>query len=700
VALVVMERSLDMAALLFWGVLAMLWVGRDEPLMLLAAAGTGALLVLLLVLLSPLRRRAADRAGRAAAAGQGRALGRRLRRGVAGGGGVVLERARAGAAVALVSLAIWGGHLAQFWLFAQGLGAVPFLDNMAFATLAILAGPAALHHGGDRHARRGDPVPLRAVSRPRRGGGAGRARDFALPDPGNCRATVHGRLSTQGAKGAARLSLDLANDSERGWRTLLYVLTALAALVYLNNALFEPGTLTFAPYTIQDDARQFLTWMSRLDDAGALQGDLLADYWQSVCPPFYQFIYTAMNAIGAGADPVRAAAAGGASVLLRVDGVADRAVHDEAPGGGVRGRRIRDQLRAARGFDLQRHAARLLHPAVPAVPGRAAAGPRVDHDPGAVPARAALSDDALVGLTMMGLSRIGWRPFRIDLSARSWLLGALGVAAVGLAIVPFAGSTSAWEPTLNLEQALAMPNLGTAEGRSTVVGLTGSVDYLCSARMGLLPEIVPCWSTRIAVLPNLLLMVPMLLLAFRAVRGTRYQPGEEPGDLIHAWALIAAIAWWTVAIAVAFQLHLPSRYTQRTLSVLEFLAIGQLLGPLLERRLKGRRSTWGTMIVGGLFALFFLASFATPTPGLSQPADRQAVDRIAALPAGAVVGGVSDQLDYLPALTGRSTLATIEHSIPYHSGYFTPLRERLEGALAAVSSPDRRCWPIMSADMG
>jgi len=40
-----MERSLDMAALLFWGVLAMLWVGRDEPLMLLAAAGTGGLLL-------------------------------------------------------------------------------------------------------------------------------------------------------------------------------------------------------------------------------------------------------------------------------------------------------------------------------------------------------------------------------------------------------------------------------------------------------------------------------------------------------------------------------------------------------------------------------------------------------------------------------------------------------------------------------
>jgi len=137
----VMERSLDMAALLFWGVLAMLWVGRDEPLMLLAAAGTGGLLLLLLILLSPLRL-----------AARLIALAGRLLPGKAGRwvGGFAEEWQAAVAwfwsapgrvvSVALVSLAIWGGHLAQFWLFAQGLGAVPFLDNMAFATLAILAG--------------------------------------------------------------------------------------------------------------------------------------------------------------------------------------------------------------------------------------------------------------------------------------------------------------------------------------------------------------------------------------------------------------------------------------------------------------------------------------------------------------------------------------------------------------------------------
>jgi hypothetical protein len=490
------------------------------------------------------------------------------------------------------------------------------------------------------------------------------------------------------------VNLSLAHDNPSGWRNLLLALTALAALVYLNNALFEPGTLSFAPYTIQDDARQFLAWMSRLDDAAAMPGDLLANYWQSVCPPFYRFIYAAMNAVGLQPTlfarllpvvllffcawmawrialimtkrPVVAfvAAAFVTSFVLHED-----SIYSATP------RAFSTPLFLLFLYGLLRDRGWIMIPALFLL-------------------GLLYPTTALVGLTMMGLARIGWRPLRIDLSARSWILGALGVAAVGLAIIPFAGSTSAWEPTLNLEQALAMPNLGTAQGRSTVVGLAGNVDYFCSARMGLLPEIVPCWAHRVAVLPNLLLMVPMLLLAWRALRRTRYRPGEEPGDLLHAWALAAAIAWWLVAVAVAFELHLPSRYTQRTLSILEFLAIGQMLGPVLERRLKGRRRTIGTALIGGLFALFFLASFATPTPGLSQPADQAAVDRVAALPPDAVIGGVSDQLDYLPALTGRPTLATIEHAIPYHTGYFTPLRERLEAGLAAVSSPE----PAVLAD--
>lgn len=141
VAIVVMERSLDMAALLFWGVLALLWVGWGNGWLMLAAAGTGGLLLLLVLLLSPLRiaSRMIAFAGRIA---PGR-IGRWLTGFAAEWQEAVRwfwsDRKRV-AGVAAVSLLIWGGHLAQFWLFAQALGHVPFLDNMAFATLAILAG--------------------------------------------------------------------------------------------------------------------------------------------------------------------------------------------------------------------------------------------------------------------------------------------------------------------------------------------------------------------------------------------------------------------------------------------------------------------------------------------------------------------------------------------------------------------------------
>lgn len=140
-ALVVMERSLDMAALLFWGVLALLWVIGDQPLMLLAAVGAGTLLILLVILLSPLQlaSRIVAFAGRVVPGRAGRWL-----TGFADEWREAVrwfwsDRRRL-AGVWLLSLAIWGGHLAQFWLFAQALGTVPFLDNMAFATLAILAG--------------------------------------------------------------------------------------------------------------------------------------------------------------------------------------------------------------------------------------------------------------------------------------------------------------------------------------------------------------------------------------------------------------------------------------------------------------------------------------------------------------------------------------------------------------------------------
>ena len=140
-ALVVFEKTIDMAALLAWGVLALCLVA-DHPAMLAAAAALALLLGMLMLALSPLRlvpdlmRRGArwlpPRAHRAADdfARQWALLAAWF----------WADRGRAGF-IGLISGALWAGHLVQIWLFARTLGPhVPLAGSMAGATLAILAG--------------------------------------------------------------------------------------------------------------------------------------------------------------------------------------------------------------------------------------------------------------------------------------------------------------------------------------------------------------------------------------------------------------------------------------------------------------------------------------------------------------------------------------------------------------------------------
>jgi hypothetical protein len=258
-----------------------------------------------------------------------------------------------------------------------------------------------------------------------------------------------------------------------------------------------------------------------------------------------------------------------------------------------------------------------------------------------------------------------------------------------LAILPFASAESAWGPTLTIGEALEQPNTGEWEGRSTIVGRGGDIDHFCSGRMGLLTEVVPCWLTPLAFAPNLLLMLPLFFLAGWAVRRRSYAPGEAPGQLIYTWVVIAGIAWWIVATLVAFKLHLPSRYTQRTLSLFQFLAIGQMIGGYIERTVsEGRRRGFLRQAPAFLTALFLTMCFLSPTPGFQRPRDPDALAALAAMPPGTVIGGVSEDLDFYPVMTGQPVLATIEHSIPWSTRYFNEVQSRLEAGVRAVSSAD------------
>ncbi len=51
-------------------------------------------------------------------------------------------------------------------------------------------------------------------------------------------------------------------------------------------------------YTVQDDARQHVFWLQRLNDQGLFSNDLIANYFSSVAPAGYKFLYWLANLLG------------------------------------------------------------------------------------------------------------------------------------------------------------------------------------------------------------------------------------------------------------------------------------------------------------------------------------------------------------------------------------------------------------------
>jgi hypothetical protein len=141
-SIVVLEKALDMFSLLVWGVAAMLYVGRSDSLILLLTIPVAGLLALLTAMILPLP------VVRSVLAVAGRVIPTRfavqLERFSDSLSGVVRwfwSRPLWAFGVISLSLILWLVHLWQFWFFTRSVGgAVPIIDNMAFATVSILIG--------------------------------------------------------------------------------------------------------------------------------------------------------------------------------------------------------------------------------------------------------------------------------------------------------------------------------------------------------------------------------------------------------------------------------------------------------------------------------------------------------------------------------------------------------------------------------
>jgi uncharacterized protein (TIRG00374 family) len=141
-SITILEKALDLASLLFLGVFALIYVAAPNSLLWFFSFVIAVLFLILVAMILPYGLLPA--ASRLIVGIVPTPVGQEVTRFAEAWQRVVRwywSVPRIAIAVLLLSVAIWGLHLMQFWVFAQAIGAqIPISQNMAFATLAILAG--------------------------------------------------------------------------------------------------------------------------------------------------------------------------------------------------------------------------------------------------------------------------------------------------------------------------------------------------------------------------------------------------------------------------------------------------------------------------------------------------------------------------------------------------------------------------------
>lgn len=448
---------------------------------------------------------------------------------------------------------------------------------------------------------------------------------------------------------------------------LFAALNALALLLYWRAAFWSD------PSAIPNDARQFLSWTARIADPAAMQGNVLADYWQQTAPLFYRALLYGSHAAGVG--PV---------VMMKSLGLV------VLPASAWFAWRLASAFTAdplGRFLGAACMIAAILHiDAIFSGTPRAIAVPLILMTLFAIAterrwlAAAGLLLQAIVypapAITCLGiytLDMLRWKPpFSLSWDARR--VAALGLTAfmVVAAGLIFKEGLSGWGPMLRLEDAMRIYSMTDFDGRSTIVGADGSIAWLCSRRIGFLPAIINCRGNGDPrLLVNLAVtIVPMAILAF--AHWNRGKAGSARSDdkagRLFLYALAASVICYILAASVLFAVHLPSRYSQPILAIMGMLAFGLCMAGLLRRGFDGS-SRRPAIALAGILAVVLTAAFVTPQTTIVSPQHEDLIRLIAASPATTHVAGIEEDLDFVPVLTARALLASAEHDIPYHRRY-------------------------------
>ena len=471
------------------------------------------------------------------------------------------------------------------------------------------------------------------------------------------------------------------------WFILSMTLAVLYGFLALKKAFLSS-------LSVQDDARQHIFWMQRFFYADLFPNDLIADYFQSVAPAGYTWLYKSLAFIGI--NPLILAKIIPFILGLICTYYIFRITLEILPV-------------TMAGFI----AALVMNQAIWMKDDVASATPRAFIYPfflaflyylirGSL-VRMGIAI-ALVGLFypqyvfvasgMLILRLICWRNGRFQFSSekQDFIFCGVGLSTAFFVLLPYALTSSEFGPTISREAAMKLREF-YPNGRSTFFHVHPKDFWLTGKRSGIFPKSLFTPATQCAGL-----VLPFLLSfgsAFPLIKNIT----SRIWLLVHL--LLSSLGMFFIAHILLFRLHLPSRYTGLSFRIIIALATAIALTLIIDALFNWAENREKfpikfrpiiSLVLTGLIlaSLVLYPAFVKGFPLVKYKVGRATdlYDFFREQPDDILIASLEEEANLLPTFAQRSILLGREYAIPYQVGYYTQFRQRVIDLIVAQYSSD------------
>ena len=482
---------------------------------------------------------------------------------------------------------------------------------------------------------------------------------------------------------------ELSDKQTRWW----LVIAILFSLVYSSMALQKAFS---GEYIVQDDARQHIFWMQRWLDPDLFPNDTIADYFQSVAPWGYRLAYAIPTSLGV--DPLTTS-----KFIPGILGVATTyycfwLTLELLPV-------------PLTGFI----STLLLNQNLWLQDGLISATPKAFAIPLLIAFLYYYSKNSLAGTSITILLLGLFYPSFVFICSGLLLLRLLpesnfvllfkkqfladyhlclaGLIVAFLVLLPYTVSTSEFAPTITTAQARLLPDFAP-NGRSSFFNDPNPWDFWFNGgRSGL--------RVTSALMPSSTYLGILLPLLLKLKQTFTFGKQVDPRIKIFNQLLFVSVAMFGIAHLLLFTLHLPSRYTQNSFRIVLAIAGGISITLLFNTLttvviLHLTQNQQLKQILAQLLVIFF-GTWLIVSPHLNsnfvwtqyeQGNAIELYDYLRQQPKDTLVASLSHEADNLPTFAKRSILVSQEYAIPYHTGYYFPLRKKAVDLILASYSHD------------